>query len=200
WPRLGGVIGLPCAGVCRAGGVVLGPSVLGVAPRTPPVAAFFSDIGKLLLMFFAGLEIDIAQFSRSRHRSLAFGALTFALPLLVGLGLGRAFGYGWVASLLIGSLLASHTLLGLPIVQRLGLSGNEAVTVTVGATILTDLAALLVLAICLPVHSVGFRLDSFLVQLAQLAIYVPAVLFGLSALVRRLLRRWGDTRENEFFL
>ena len=199
-PRFCERIRLPSAVGLLAAGVVFGPSVLGVAPRNPPVAAFFSDIGKLLLMFFAGLEIDIAQFARSRNRSLAFGTLTFALPLLVGLGLGRAFGYGWVASLLIGSLLASHTLLGFPIVQRLGLASNEAVTVTVGATILTDLGALLVLAICLPVHSIGFQLGSFLVQLAQLAIYVPAVLFGLSVLVRRLLRRLGDTQENEFFL
>src|SRR5204862_14573 len=83
-----------------------------------PAAGFFSEIVKLLLMFFAGLEIDIDQFTRTRSRSMAFGALTFALPLLVGIGVGRAFDYAWVAALLIGSLLASHTLLGFPIVQR----------------------------------------------------------------------------------
>jgi len=151
-------------------------------------------------MFFAGLEIDIAQFNRTRRRSLAFGTLTFALPLLAGIGVGRAFGYPWVAAVLIGSLLSSHTLLGFPIVQRLELTDNEAVTVTVGATIFTDLAALLILAICLPVHSVGFSLNSFLLQLTQLAIYVPVVLFGLSGFARRFARRWGDTKENEFFL
>jgi Kef-type K+ transport system membrane component KefB len=192
--RLPSVVGLLSAGV------LLGPSGLAVAPKNPPVAAFFSEIGKLLLMFFAGLEIDIAQFNRTRNRSLAFGTLTFAIPLLAGIGVGRAFGYPWVAAVLIGSLLASHTLLGFPIVQRLHLTDNEAVTVTVGATIFTDLSALLILAICLPIHSAGFSLNSFLLQLAQLAIYVPMVLFGLSALARLFSRRLGDTKENEFFL
>lgn len=192
--------GLPSAVGLLAAGVLFGPSGLAVAPKNPPVAAFFSEIGKLLLMFFAGLEIDIRQFNRTRNRSLVFGVLTFALPMLAGIGVGRFFGYDWLASLLIGSLLASHTLLGFPIVQRLGLTDNEAVTVTIGATIFTDLGSLLVLAICLPVHSVGFSATAFVVQLLELAIYVPLVLFGLSALGRRFLRRRGDTTENQFFL
>ncbi len=199
-PKLCQRIGLPSAVGLLAAGVVFGPSCLAIAPKSPPVAAFFSDIGKLLLMFFAGLEIDITQFNRTRNRSLLFGIFTFLLPLLAGIGVGRMFGYDWLAALLIGSLLASHTLLGFPILQRQGLTDNEAVTVTVGATIFTDLGSLLILAICLPVHSVGFSAQAFAVQLIELAIYVPVVLFGLSALARRFLRRRGDSTENQFFL
>jgi Kef-type K+ transport system membrane component KefB len=199
-PKLCQRLGLPWMVGLLAAGVVFGPSVLAIAPKNPQVAAFFSEIGKLLLMFFAGLEIDITQFNRTRNRSMAFGVLTFALPLAAGICVGRMFGYGWLAALLIGSLLASHTLLSFPIVQRLGLTENEAVTVTVGATIFTDLGALLILAICLPVHSVGFSAPAFVLQLIQLAVYVPVVLFGLSALARRLLQRLGDTTENQFFI
>jgi hypothetical protein len=43
------------------------------------VAHFFADVGKLLLMFFAGLEIDLVHFRRTGRRSLAFGLATFAL-------------------------------------------------------------------------------------------------------------------------
>lgn len=199
-PKLCQRIGLPSAVGLLAAGVVFGPSCLAIAPKSPPVAAFFSDIGKLLLMFFAGLEIDITQFNQTRNRSLVFGIFTFLLPLLAGIGVGRMFGYDWLAALLIGSLLASHTLLGFPILQRQGLTDNEAVTVTVGATIFTDLGSLLILAICLPVHSVGFSAQAFAVQLIELAIYVPVVLLGLSALARRFLRRRGDSTENQFFL
>ena len=199
-PKLCQRYGLPSMVGLLAAGVVLGPSMLAVAPKNPQVAAFFSDIGKLLLMFFAGLEIDITQFNRTRNRSMVFGMLTFALPLTTGIGVGLLFGYGWLAALLIGSLLASHTLLGFPIVQRLGLSENETVTVAVGATIFTDLGALLVLAICLPVHAAGFSAPAFVLQLTLLAIYIPAVLFGLSALARIFLRRQGDSTENQFFI
>lgn len=199
-PKLCQRLGLPSMVGLLAAGVVFGPSVLAVAPKNPQVAAFFAEIGKLLLMFLAGLEIDVTQFNRTRNRSMAFGMLTFALPLAAGICVGRVFGYGWLAALLIGSLLASHTLLAFPIVQRLGLTENEAVTVTVGATIFTDLGALLILAICLPVHSVGFSAPAFVLQLIQLAVYVPLVLFGLSAMARTFLQRLGDTTENQFFI
>jgi hypothetical protein len=42
------------------------------------------------------------------------------VPLLLGTLLGLAFGYAIIPSIVVGSLLASHTLLGLSIVRRLG--------------------------------------------------------------------------------
>ena len=131
---------------------------------------------------------------------MIFGSLTFSLPLSVGIGVGLVFGYSWLAAILIGSLLASHTLLSFPILQRLGMTENEAVTVTVGATIFTDLGSLLILAICLPIHTTGFSSAAFAIQIVELAIYIPVVLFGLSAFAPWFLRRFGDTTENQFFL
>jgi Kef-type K+ transport system membrane component KefB len=192
--RLPAVVGL------LAAGVAFGPYGLQVGPRDNEVAEYFAEIGKLLLMFFAGLEIDLQQFQRTRNRSLCFGFATFAIPLIAGFSVGMYFGYGWVSALVIGSLLASHTLLGYPIVQRLGLTRNEAVTVTIGATIFTDIASLLVLAVCVPIHSSGFSLTSFILQLVQLIIYVPLVLFGLSAVVHFLIGRMNDSKEGQFLV
>src|SRR5689334_22644144 len=121
--RLPAVVGL------LAAGVALGPSCLQLAPKNGETAQFFADVGKLLLMFFAGLEIDLKQFNLVRRRSFGFGMASFGLPLLLGVGLGLTFGYSWLSAFLIGSVFASHTLLGYPIVQRLGLVRNEAVTV-----------------------------------------------------------------------
>ena len=73
-------------------------------------------------MFFAGLEIDLALFRRARHRSIALGIATTAIPLVLGTIVGLAFGYAAIPAIVIGSLLASHTLLGLSIVSRLGLA------------------------------------------------------------------------------
>jgi Sodium/hydrogen exchanger family len=179
--RLPSVVGLLLAGV------LFGPHGLHVGPKSHEVAHFFADIGKLLLMFFAGLEIDLVQFRSTGRRSLVFGLATFAMPLAAGFLAGLGFGYGWLTALLIGSLLASHTLLGYPIIQRLGLTRDEAVTVTVGATIFTDVASLMILAVCIPIHVAGFSMSAFLLQLAQLAVYVPLVVFGLGALIQRLI-------------
>jgi Kef-type K+ transport system membrane component KefB len=189
--RLPAVVGL------LAAGVVLGPSGLYVVPKHAEVAHFFSDVGKLLLMFFAGLEIDLTQFRRVRRRSLAFGLASFALPLAMGFALGLLFGHGWLSALLIGSVFASHTLLGYPIVQRLGLVHNEAVTVTIGATIFTDVAALLVVAVCIPIHTAGFSTRAFLLQVLELAIYVPVVLLVLGQAAQYLMARLHAKKEGQ---
>lgn len=178
--RLPSVVGL------MAAGVLVGPYCLKLAPRHGEVAHFFAEIGKLLLMFFAGLEIDLAQFNRTRNRSIGFGLLTFALPLAAGYLVGIWAGYSWVGALLIGSLLASHTLIAYPIVEKLGKLRNEAVTVTIGATVFTDVGALMVLAICIPIHVSGFAPRTFATQVLELAIYVPAVLLGLGWVGQKL--------------
>jgi Kef-type K+ transport system membrane component KefB len=102
-----------------------------------------------------------------------------------------------LAAVLIGSLMASHTLLGFPIVQRLKLVTDEAVAVTIGGTIFTDLASLLVLAICLPIHSSGFSTAAFAVQIGELVLYMLVVFVGLSILGRWLLERMGDSTERQ---
>jgi Kef-type K+ transport system membrane component KefB len=181
-------------------GVVLGPSGVYVLPKVDPVADFFSEVGKLFLMFFAGLEIDLSQFRRTAGRSLTFGLLTFTIPQVVGTGVGLLAGYGWLAAVLLGSLMASHTLLGFPIVQRMKLVTDEPVAVTIGGTILTDLTSLLVLAICLPIHTSGFSTSAFVLQIVEMLVYILLVIFGLAALGRWLLKRMGDSKDKQVVL
>jgi Kef-type K+ transport system membrane component KefB len=181
-------------------GVALGPSGLGFLPTATPVAQFFAEIGKLLLMFFAGLEIDLSQFRRTAGRSCVFGLLTFSIPLALGAMVARLGGYDWLASVLIGSLMASHTLLGFPIVQRMKLVTDEAVAVTIGGTIFTDFSSLLILALCLPIHESGFSASTFAIQIVEMLAYVLVVFLALSALGRWLLSRIGGTKERQVIL
>jgi Kef-type K+ transport system membrane component KefB len=189
----------PAVGLLLAG-VALGPSGLHTLPNAAPVAEFFAEIGVLLLMFFAGLEIDLSQFRRTGVRSLAFGCLTFTIPLVVGAGVGKLAGYGWLAAVLIGSLMASHTLLGFPIVQRMKLVTDEAVAVTIGGTVFTDLASLLVLAVCLPIHTSGFSASAFAIQIVELIAYILLILVGLRALGPWLIERVGGSKERQVLL
>ncbi|MGF1500100.1 MAG: cation:proton antiporter, partial [Elainellaceae cyanobacterium] len=190
--RLPGLVGLLFAGV------VLGSDGLGLLDPNSETTDLLSEIGKIYLMFVAGLEIDLAEFRKTKDRSLGFGAATFFIPLVIGTLIGQAFGFGLNGSILIGSLIASHTLLGYPIVQRLGLVRNEAVTVTIGATIFTDIAALLVLAVCIAIHAGEFSVASLVVQLVSLAVYAAAVLFGLDWAGKTYFRRTGDEESNQF--
>jgi Kef-type K+ transport system membrane component KefB/nucleotide-binding universal stress UspA family protein len=190
--RLPGLVGLLLAGV------VLGQNGLKLLNSESETIKLLSDIGKIYLMFVAGLEIDLEQFRKTKNRSIGFGFLTFLVPLIAGIAAGRLFNFSWNASFLIGSLLASHTLLAYPIISRLGVVTNEAVTVTIGATIFTDTGALLVLAICVGIHRGEFSALSLATLLLGLAIYSAVVLFGFDWAGKEFFRRSGDEQSNQF--
>jgi len=190
--RLPGLVGLLFAGV------VLGQDGLGWLSGESESIKLFSDIGKIYLMFVAGLEIDLSEFRRNRNRSLLYGFLTFLIPLITGTIVGRSFGFPWNGSVLLGSLFASHTLLGYPIVQRLGVVRNEAVMVTIGATIFTDIAALLVLAVCISIHAGSFSALGLVGQLVAIVVYSFVILVGLDWAGKEYFRRTGDEQGNQF--
>ena len=181
-------------------GLIVGPHGLSVIPQNAHVADFFAELGKLLLMFFVGLEVDLRQFKAERTRSFLFGLVTFALPMAAGTAAGFAFGYGPISAVLIGSLLASHTLIAYPIVLGAGLAKLPAVTITVGATILTDMLSLLMLAICLTAHQVGFDLRALALQLGELAVFIVVMVFLLGPAGRWLFGKLGGTDEASFAL
>ncbi|MBD2693895.1 cation:proton antiporter [Anabaena catenula] len=190
--KLPGLVGLLLAGV------VLGQNGLNLLNSNSETIKLLSDIGKVYLMFVAGLEIDIEQFRQTKNRSIGFGTLTFLVPLIAGIITGRLFDFSWNSSVLIGSLLASHTLLAYPIISRLGVIGNEAVTVTIGATIFTDTGALLVLAICVGIHGGDFTAFKLFTLLAGLAIYSIVILFGFNRVGKEFFRRTGEEEGNQF--
>jgi Na+:H+ antiporter len=181
-------------------GVVLGPHVLGLFGEDRPIADFFAELGKLLLMFSAGLEIDVALFREARTRSIVFGLFTTLVPLLLGTMFGLSFRYSLIPAVVIGSLLASHTLLGLAIVTRLGADRLEPVVVTVGATVLSDTLSLIVFAICVSTYTTGFSLYGLATQLTEIAVFVPLILFGLSRLCAYALRRVQNNEDAYFVL
>lgn len=190
--RVPSLVGLMLAGLA------LGPSGLKLLDPEAETLKLLSDVGKMYLMFAAGLEIDLRTFRQTGGRSLTFGIATFALPLITGIAIGQGFGYGWNASCLIGSLLASHTLLAYPLLQKLGIARNETVAMTVGATIFTDISSLLVLAICVAIHQGQFSGWGLLIQLTLLATYACAVLVGVDRLGDRYFRRHAEDEEGQF--
>ncbi len=136
-----GIIGLIISGV------IIGQHGLHILEKNSAVD-LFSTIGLLYIMFIAGLELDLNEFKANRNKSLLFGLFTFILPISIGYPVCYyLLGYDFNASLLTASMFATHTLVAYPIVSKMGISKNQAVAVTVGGTILTDTAVLIILAV-----------------------------------------------------
>ncbi|MDZ7953426.1 cation:proton antiporter [Nostoc sp. DedQUE09] len=191
--RLPGLVGLVFSGL------VLGPSGWNLFQSDSPMINLLSDIGLIYLLFVAGLEIDLEQFRRKTSRAFGFASFTFCVPLVMGTLVGLILGYGWNTSILIGSLFASYTLLAYPIISRLGVVNNEAVTVTIGATIFTNIGAVLILAICVAVsHTEAFSFARLLTLSGWLIIYSVAVVTGFDWAGKEFFKRSGDDEGNKF--
>jgi len=199
-PRLSRLLRIPGVVGLLLSGVLLGPHMLDVFPRDHPVAEFFSELGMLLLMFFAGWEIDLDLFRQKILRSIVFGVATTALPLILGALVAHWLGYAILPAIVIGSLLASHTLLALPIVTRLGLQRQEAIVVAVGATMMSDTLSLLVFAVCVPMFATGFSASALVLQVAEIIAFVVFVLAGLSRAAGYILKKVENDEETYFVL
>jgi len=180
-------------------GVLIGPHVIGLFAEHHPIVDFLAELGKLLLMFSAGLEINLALFRQAQRRSMIFGLLTTSLPLLLGTIVGVWSGYQFISAVVLGSLLASHTLLALPIILRLGATRLEPIVITVGATVMSDTLSLIVFAICASTYHSGFSVSILAIQLIEIAIFVPLILFGLSRLGAYVLKK-VEADENGYFV
>jgi Kef-type K+ transport system membrane component KefB/mannitol/fructose-specific phosphotransferase system IIA component (Ntr-type) len=128
-------------------GTLVGPSVLGLLERDNTIE-LLGTVGLLYLMFMAGLSIDLNRFEKLRNRSIGFGLISYLFPALGAFYMGiYLFNYSMATSLLLGAIVGSHTLLAYPIVERLGITKNTAVTMSMGGTLVTDTISLGILAV-----------------------------------------------------
>ena len=176
--RIPSVVGLILAGT------LVGPHGLYVLERTE--TTLFGTVGLLYIMFVAGLEIDLVDFRRNRQRSLVFGALTFAIPLLLGTVVSYyGLQYPLRSSFLLASMFATHTLIAYPIASRLGVIRNEAVTITVGGTMITDTAALIILVVITASVSGELNALFWVRMVTSVSLFTATVLWGFP-----LVGRW----------
>jgi Kef-type K+ transport system membrane component KefB len=197
-PYLSRRVRLPVVVGLLLSGVLVGPYGLDLIGQNRPIADFFAELGKLFLMFFAGLEIDLDRFREARGKTSIFGLWTTCTPLLLGTIVGLLFGYGVITAIVLGSLLASHTLLGSSIVQEHNANSLEPIAVTVGATVISDTLSLLVFAVCLSTYVGGFSLRAMGLQVIEIAVFVPLIVVGVGRVGGRVLKLVQENEEVYF--
>jgi Kef-type K+ transport system membrane component KefB len=173
-------------------GIVIGPSVLGVAGQTPAIN-ILGSLGMLYIMFQSGSEIDIHDFKQYKYRSLFFGLCTFLIPFGLGLITSRyLLPYGWLPSLLLGAMYGSHTLMTYPIVSRYGVQKNVAVNITVGATMVAIILSLIVLAIVEGWSRSAQSSMDYIIQLCLVVVFLTSVLWLFPRFARMFFKRYRD--------
>ncbi|MFM7466428.1 MAG: cation:proton antiporter [Crocinitomicaceae bacterium] len=195
--RIPGIIGLIISGL------IIGPHALGFigynALQSEGSIKLFSTIGLLYIMFMAGLELDLNQFKKYLNKSLTFGLLTFILPLILGYPICYyALKLDATASLLVASMFSTHTLVAYPIISKYGLSKHSSVAITVGGTILTDTAVLIILAIIS--SSTQGNLDGafWLRLITSLTIFSIIMFFGIPKVARWFFSKLDSEKSSQY--
>ncbi|KFF18668.1 cation:proton antiporter [Chryseobacterium sp. JM1] len=173
-------------------GAVIGPNGFNVLARDSSIVVT-GTTGLLYIMFLAGLEIDMGDFKKNKWKSLTFGLYTFIVPFVLGyLGGYYLLHFSVLTSILFASLFSSHTLIAYPLVSKLGIAKNKAVNITVGGTMITDILALLVLAVIVGM-SQGDVGTEFWVKLS-----VSFIVFALIVLIIfPIIGRWFFKRVDD---
>jgi Kef-type K+ transport system membrane component KefB len=181
--RIPGIVGLILCGM------LVGPYGLNLLSGSTNFS-IFSTIGVIYLMFLAGLELDLQGFLKHRYHSIVFGAATFLIPLASGYFICRyALGYPFYSALLLASMFSTHTLLAYPISSRLGINKTLAVTITIGGTIITDTAVLLLLAFISNLSQNQSNYDLWLMSVLLLLL-ILLILFGLPRITRWFFKNY----------
>ena len=181
-------------------GAIIGPHGFNLVLRDSSII-LSGTAGLLYIMFLAGLEIDMADFKRNSTKSLAFGMYTFLIPMILGTVVGIwILRFNVLTSVLLASMFASHTLIAYPIISKLGISKNKAVSITVGGTMITDTLALLVLTIIVGMAT-GQVNDMFWIRLGvSILIFALIVLFGFPFIGRWFFKHVHDNISQYIFL
>lgn len=181
-------------------GAVIGPNGFNVLTRDSSIVVT-GTTGLLYIMFLAGLEIDLAEFKKNKYKSMAFGAYTFVIPFILGIGAAHfILEYNWLTSFLFASIFSSHTLISYPLVSKLGVVKNRAVNVTVGGTMITDILALLVLAIVVGMTT-GVVNAAFWTKLSLgIIIFALIVLIGFPIIGRWFFKKVSDKISQYIFV
>lgn len=181
-------------------GAIIGPHGFNLVLRDSSII-LSGTAGLLYIMFLAGLEIDMADFKRNSTKSLAFGMYTFLIPMILGTVVGIwVLQFNVLTSVLLASMFASHTLIAYPIISKLGISKNKAVSITVGGTMITDTLALLVLTIIVSMAT-GQVNDMFWIRLGvSILIFALIVLFGFPFIGRWFFKHVHDNISQYIFV
>ena len=181
-------------------GMLIGKYGLNILERDSSFE-LFGEVGLYYIMFLAGLEIDMNGLKNNSWKVVGFGLLTFAVPfVLVFLSCLYMLHYSAVASLLLGSVLGSNTLIAYPIVCKYGLQKHNSVTLCVGASMISVTFALVVLAAIVGTYNNGTGIGFWLLFIMKFAADIGAAVYCIPRITRWCLRRYSDAVMQYIFI
>lgn len=178
-------------------GIILGPSIINllnlpfIEHGLTETVAELGEMGVLLLMFLAGLELHLGEMRKNIRVSALSGLMGVIFPVALGWGAGRLFEMDNASALFLGLTLgatsvsiSAQTLIELKVLRsRVGLS-------LLGAAVFDDILIILFLSVFLGLIDGGGSSYAIMLIIVKMAAFLTLSmmfgLWGLPWLVRRV--------------
>ncbi len=161
-------------------GVILGPSLLNITgmpfitdPHVGDIIKELGELGVLILMFLAGLELHLGDLVKNSRVSAYGGILGVIFPVLMGLGVGELAGLDFSHAMFLGLTLgatsvsiSAQTLMELKVLRsRVGLG-------LLGAAVFDDILVILLLSIYLALESGAGGVGQILLVFGKMILFL----------------------------
>jgi Kef-type K+ transport system membrane component KefB len=170
-------------------GLVIGPSLLGLVEPDETLEVF-AELGVVFLLFWVGLETRLSELREVGGVAARVGALGVAVPFAAGYGTGIALGESGATSVFLGAaLVATSVGITSAVLLELGALASTAARTILGAAVLDDILAMVLLAVAVGIaEQGGVDLTSIAVVIILAVGFVAFVALGGT----RIVGRWPD--------
>ncbi|APS41657.1 MULTISPECIES: cation:proton antiporter [Weissella] len=158
-------------------GIIMGPAILHWV-ATGEVISSLSELGVLLLMFTAGLETDVGQLRRNLTGATLTAVMGVVVPLLLFTVVTLILGYHYDIAIFWGIVFAATSIsITISVLGEAGQLGSQVGAVVLGAAVLDDMLALLL---------VGAYVLVFGGEGLSISTLLPIIVFIIGLIVNRL--------------
>ncbi len=173
-------------------GMLLGTYVLGVIDTHNEVLMTFAEIGVIFLMFYVGLEIRVKDLFDVGKTAILVGILGVVFPLILGFSCMLALGFEIVESLFVGTaILATSVGISVKVLADMGLIKHKVAYIVMGAAVLDDILALIVLALVRGLARGQFNVVEFILLVIESLIFVGFLTIWGPKLTKRT-KKWVE--------
>ncbi len=175
-----------------AAGVLLGNYVLGIINTSNHVLMSFAEIGVIFLMFYVGLEIRVKDLFAVGRTAILVGILGVIFPLLMGIGSMLLLGHEIIESLFVATaILATSVGISVKVLKDLGLIKHKVAYIVLGAAVLDDIFALIILALVKGLARGKFQAAEFVLLIMESLVFIGFLTLWGPKLARRT-RKWVE--------
>lgn len=173
-------------------GCLVGPSLLGwIAPSES--LKVLSEIGVVLLLFAVGLETRLADVKRVGGSAFAVGVIGVVIPFVFGALWAHSIEPNWPRSMFVAAaFVATSAGITAAVLKQMGVLHRTESRVILGAAVIDDILAMLVLGVVVAIQAGGSLRVGTLAVVAAEAVAFVLVVGWLGTWMMRRGSKWLD--------